>query len=64
MLQGFVFVVRALFHQNGLKKSHEFVSIYKHRPDPLIFYRGGGYDKVRKAPCQQNRKISKPVGRL
>ena len=58
------FVMRTLFHQNGLKKSHGFVSIYKPRPDPLIFYRGGGYDKVRKASRQQNRKISKPVERL
>ena len=40
--------MRALFHQNGLKKSHGFVSIYKPRPDPLIFYRGGGMIRCEK----------------
>ena len=56
--------MRALFHQNALKKSHGFVSIYKPHPDLLIFYRGGGYDKVRKVPYHQKGRISKPVGRL
>ena len=63
-LKDIAFCCEVLFHQNGLKKFHGFVSIYKPRPDLLIFYRGGGYNKVRKVSRQQNRKISKSVERL
>ena len=45
------------------KNSPEIVSIYKLQSKLLIFYRGGGYDRVRRAPYQ-NRRIGKPVGRL
>ena len=61
---GGLFLLCVHFRQNALKKSHEFVSIYKPRPDLLIFYRGGGYDKVRKVPYHQKGRIGKPVGRL
>ena len=53
---GVCFCYACTFLSKRPKKSHEFVSIYKHRPDLLIFYRGGGYNKKPKVSRQQKQK--------